>query len=236
MKTPADETALCPFPYKAAIFDFDGTIADTDDIWNQIDRDFLAARGIEWTPDIGGTLATLGFQAGAEWIIERYGLDETPGEVMHEWNAAAGGAYAHDVVLRPGAAEVLAELRAAGVPLALATSNNHAVLETMAPRLDVYTLFDTVVCTRDVGATKRDPEVYYEAARRLGTDPADCLVFEDMLEPLLTAKRAGMAVCGIATDNPAQQVEEMLSEADYFIGGWEGLAELLGREKGSERL
>ena len=222
-----DEALLAPFPYPAAIFDFDGTIADTDNIWNKIDQDFLAARGIEWTPDIGATLATLGFAKGAEYVIERYGLSDTPGQILHEWNAAAGEAYARDVVLLPGAERVLRTLRKQGVPLALATSNNHAVLESMKPRLDVYDLFDEVVCTRDLHTTKREPDIYLEAARRLGADPAYCIVFEDMLEPLLTAKGAGFPVCGVATDNPSQAFIRVSTEANYVVGDWQLLADLL---------
>lgn len=221
-----DEDKLWPFPFRAAIFDFDGTIAATDDIWTEIDRKFLADRKIEWTPDLGSKLAALGFNASAAYVIERFDLDESVEEVCTQWDELARKAYAEDVVLRPGVEAILEIWHAAGIKLGLATSNTHEVLDALAPRIVLDQLFDEVVCTQDVGTTKHEPDVYLEVARRLKVGPQECLVFEDIPQALRTVRKAKMASCGVTTGHITQDEKLIRQEADFIIDGWERLAEL----------
>ena len=155
--------------FGAAIFDFDGTLAATEGLWEEVDRIFFGQRGIEYDALAHQTLATLGFAAGAEWVRQTYGLDEPTADICDEWNRLGHALYETRVELRPGAREYLAALRRVGVPIALATTNDPYVLSAMAPRVDVAELFDAVVCGKEVAhATKDHPDVYLEAARRLG--------------------------------------------------------------------
>ena len=216
-------TTLWPFSYEAAIFDFDGTLASSAFVWNQVDRTFLARRGHEWTPDLAHHLAALGFSEGALYVIERYGLDDDPQDICDEWNALANDIYAAEVDLRPGARAYLESLRSAGVPIALATTNDHDVLASMAPRVDVYDLFDEVVCGTDVSTTKREPDIYLEAARRLGVVPTGCVVFEDIVDGIRSAGSVGMVTCAVASGDVTQDVEAVRSAADLFLGEWTDL-------------
>ncbi len=216
-------TSLWPFSYEAAIFDFDGTLASSAFVWNEVDRTFLARRGRTWTPDLAQHLATLGFAEGALYVIERYGLDEDPQDICDEWNELANDIYATEVDLRPGALAYLDALRETGIPIALATTNDHDVLASMAPRLDVYDLFDTVVCGTDVTKTKREPDIYLEAARRLGVAPAGCVVFEDIVAGLRSAGGAGMATCAVASGDVTQDVDAVRAAADLFLEDWRDL-------------
>ena len=213
---------LWPPSFSAAIFDFDGTLAETWEIWRRVDEIFFSSRGLPFDADASQTLATLGFAAGAQWCVERYRLRDEVSDIVDEWNRLGAALYETAVELRPGAEAYLRALRAAGVRLALATTNDPHVLGSMR-RVDVYGLFDEVVCGREVARGKDHPDIYLEAARRLGADPQGCCVFEDILPGVLSARRAGMRAVAVRCSDPRQPWGELLREADMAIEGWEGL-------------
>lgn len=215
---------LWPFSFGAAIFDFDGTIARSGHVWSQVDHVFLESRGIEWTPDLSAELASRGFSKGAEYVIERYGLDETPETICREWDAMGSELYPRLVELRPGAEKYVRSLRAAGVPCALATTNDSRVLGSLAPRIDVEGLFDTVVYGTDVTRDKNHPDIYLEAARRLGVSASSCVAFEDIAPALRSARAAGMATCAVCSGDETQDVSAVSAAADMLLCDWRDLA------------
>lgn len=218
------EPSLWPPSFKAAIFDFDGTLAETWQIWQHVDEVFFAARGLEYSIEANRMLGVLGFGPGARWVIDEYGLDEKPEDICNEWQRMGREAYAREVELRPGAREYLVDLRGAGVKLALATTNDPQVMASMAPRVDVNSLFDAVVCGCEVARAKDHPDIYLEAARRLDVAPADCIVFEDIPTGIRSANSAGFATCGLRSTEPGQPVERIRELADLWLEGWGGLA------------
>lgn len=210
---------------RAAIFDFDGTLAASGGVWGRVERTFLERRGIPYDAGFGERLAAMGFEDRALHTIGHYGLDDTVQQVCDEWNALGREFYAAEVQLRPGAATYVRALRAACVPVALATTNDPDVLAAMEPRTHVLELFDARVHGRDVARhTKDHPDIYLEAARRLGVAPHDCLVFEDILPAVGTAHSVGMRVVGVRTNSPRQPWDDIRREADLAIEGWERLA------------
>lgn len=219
--------SLWPPSFDYAIFDFDGTLAATEALWEKVDRIFFGQRCIEYTPDVHQTLATLGFAAGAQWCIDTYGLRESAGDICDEWNRMGAALYASEARLRPGAEAYLTRLRSAGVPLALATTNDPQVLASMSPKVNVRELFDAVVCGHEVARPKDHPNIYLEAARRLGVDARDPavaargVVFEDILPGARSAKKAGFAVCAVGVEGASQPRRELAAAADLFIDGWE---------------
>lgn len=213
---------LWPPSFSAAIFDFDGTLAQTWHLWRRVDEIFFATRGLPFDEDASATLATLGFAAGAQWCVERYRLRDEVADIVEEWNRLGAALYETEVRLRPGAEGYLRALRAAGVPLALATTNDPHVLGAMR-HVDVYGLFDEVVCGREVARGKDHPDIYLEAARRLGAAPRDCVVFEDILPGVLSAHHAGMGAVAVRCADPRQPWRELVREADLAVEGWEGL-------------
>ena len=214
--------SLWPPSFSAAIFDFDGTLAETWGLWRQVDEIFFATRGLPFDEDASATLATLGFAAGAQWCVERYRLRDEVSDIVDEWNRLGAALYETRVRLRPGAETYLRALRGAGVPLALATTNDPHVLGAMR-HVDVHGLFDAVVCGREVARGKDHPDIYLEAARRLGAAPDGCCVFEDILPGTLSARRAGMAAVAVRSTDPRQPWDELVVAADLAIEGWEDL-------------
>ena len=214
--------SLWPPSFDAAIFDFDGTLAETWHLWVDVDRIFFSSRGLEFDETASETLATLGFEAGARWCIERYRLRENAADIVDEWNRLGSALYETRVELREGAERYLRALRARGVRLALATTNDQHVLRSMR-HVDVYSLFDEVVYERDVKKGKDHPDIYLEAARRINASPEGCVVFEDILAGVRSAKAAGMQAVAVRCEDPRQPVRDLRREADLTIGGWSAL-------------
>ena len=210
---------------RAAIFDFDGTLAESGGVWRRVDEIFFERRGLAFADDFASKLSVLGFEDGARYAIEAYRLPDTVQEICDEWNRLGSKLYETEVCLRPGAEAYIRALRAAGVPVALATTNDPAVLAAMEPRVPISELLPVRVHGCQVEHhTKNHPDIYLEAARRLGVEPGECLVFEDILPAVLTAKAAGMRVVGVRTGSSRQKWEEIRAAADLTIDSWEALA------------
>lgn len=218
------EVSLWPPSFDAAIFDFDGTIAETAHLWQLVDEAFLGSRGIPLTDDYARALAALGFERGAIYTIERYGLDDRPEDVVEEWSRLSQALYKTKVTLKPGARHYILSLRRRGIPCALATSNEAHILDTME-HVSVDDLFDVRVHGNEVNAPKSEPDIYLEAARRLGAAPERCIVFEDLAAGIRSARSAGFMTCAVDTEDPSHSWEEVSSLADIGLLSWEGLAE-----------
>lgn len=210
-------------PFAAAIFDFDGTIAESSHVWRLVDETFLSRRGIAYEPGFSAQLAARGFKEGARWVIGTYGLPDTVKQVCDEWNDLGSALYREQVCLRPGVEAYIRALRAAGVACALATNNDAAVLDALKPRVDVDALFDLRVHGAEVGRDKRWPDIYVETVRRMGQDPARTVVFEDIPTGLRSASSAGFTAVGVRSDDPTQDLDAVRAEAALVIDGWEGL-------------
>lgn len=214
--------SLWPPTFSAAIFDFDGTLAETHALWRRIDEIFFAERGLPFDEDASTNLAALGFAAGARWCIERYRLRERPEDIVDEWTRLGSALYEQEVALRPGAEAYVRALRGRGVPVALATTNTRDVVGSLR-NVDVEGLFDVLVCGNEVARGKDHPDIYLEAARRLGAAADGCVVLEDILAGVRSAQRAGMRAVAVRCDDPQQPWGALLREADTAITSWTAL-------------
>lgn len=216
---PASPERLWPLPEKAAIFDFDGTVSDTASLWEEVDRAFLAKRAIPYTVDFPRKLSALGFAEGARYTVERYHLDEDPDDIVDEWMRMSRALYVSKATLRPSVTEYLEALREAGIPYALATTNTPDLLESMH-RIDIVKWFPVRVYGQDVTRSKAFPDIYEEAARRMGVAAPDCIVFEDLAQALISANRAGCTTCAVNSGDALQNVAEVRRIADIYLVDW----------------
>ena len=190
-------------------------------MWAQVDRDFFAARGLAYSPEYAETLALLGFEDGARYTVEAYGLAESPQEICDEWNRMGREHYTHDVQMFPDALEYVRALKQQGILTAIATTNDPQVVSSMEPRVPMAGLFDTRVHGCEVAHhTKEHPDIFLEAARRLGVEPHECVVFEDHLTAIRTAQAAGMACAGHVNGQATQPTDEIQAQAGVIITSW----------------
>lgn len=210
---------------KGAIFDLDGTLLDSMDVWNDVDRIFFAKRGMEVPEDFIAAITPLGFEAAAAYTVKRFGFPEKEADIIAEWYELARKAYAEDVVLKPFAKEYLELLKKRGVCLAAATASDASLFEPCLLRNGILDYFDTIVTVRDVKRGKGFPDIYELAAQRMALPVQDCTVYEDILKGVEGAKAGGFLAVAIEEPHSGYEKELIWKMADIYITSWKELLE-----------
>lgn len=179
------------------VFDLDGTITDTNGVWTEVDREFLARRGLPHTREYRRTVERSIFPVAAQFTREYYGLTESARDIMDEWQSLARRHYRELAPLKPGAEAFLRQCRGDGQPMALFTACRPALCEAVLERFGLRPLFGRVVFAEEIGLEKRDPQCFVELSRRIGAAPADCVLFDDSPDNCATAAQAGMDTVGV---------------------------------------
>ena len=202
---------------KGAIFDLDGTILDSCHVWKKVDADFLGKRGRNVPPDYAEAIIKMTFREAAEYTIERFELNENPEDVMAEWNQMALYQYSYEVPLRKGTKEVLAWFAEKKIPVGVATSNTSMLFEPCLKRNGVYEMFHSFTEVGEVSRGKEFPDIYIKEAEKLGCDPENCLVFEDIIPALKSAESGGFVTIGVVEPTWKYTEEELISCCYYKI-------------------
>ena len=212
--------------YKAAIFDLDGTLADSMPVWDNICRDWLLSKGISAERNLEQDMEKMTVTQSAEYVIGKYGIVLEPPRIQAEWQEMALGQYERTIPLKDGAAELVRALDAAGLRLAIATSGFPAACEAVLGRHRIRGYFSAVVYTDEAGRNKSFPDVYLACARRLDTAPESCVVFEDLPGAASGVRAAGMDLAAVYDDHFAGQWEQFKQAADYAIHSFRELLPL----------
>ena len=186
----------------AVLFDMDGTLIDTEKLWDVALRDLAEQLGGVLTPEARARI--IGTSAAETMEIFRVALNR-PDLDADEGNAFLTARmielYAAGAPWRPGAPELIDTVRAAGLRTALVTNTNRELVDVVLGSLGLER-FDVVICGDEVANPKPHPEPYRTAAARLGADPAACVAIEDSPTGLASARGAGCAVIAIPNDLP----------------------------------
>ncbi|WP_027006586.1 HAD family hydrolase [Conexibacter woesei] len=185
---------------EAVVLDMDGVIVDTEEVWDRERRAYVAAHGGAWKD--GATEAMQGMSS-AEWsryLRDELGVDGDVETISKEVAAGVVAEVHRTLPLLPGAVAAVRAL-ADHYALALASSANREVIDAVLDAADIARHFAATVSSEEVARGKPAPDVYLEAARRIGADPNDCAAVEDSSNGLRAAGAAGMVV--IATPNHA---------------------------------
>lgn len=202
--------------FSAAIFDLDGTLIDSNSVWEKIDRIILQKRGIRCTDEFVRRLTAMTYEDAAE-EMHKLGVRETTEELIRECNSLAVQEYRHNIFLKEGVRDYLDYLRVRGVKLAVATASPKTLYEPVLRNNHVYSFFDVFCTTDEAGRSKDFPDVYLRAASKLGVNPADCAVFEDVLKGIVSAKNAGMKAVGVYDKYSEEDIITIRTAADKFI-------------------
>ena len=217
-------TKLKNMDFKAAIFDLDGTLFDSMWFWNGIDERFLASRGIDDVPeDYLLAIAHLGAKETAVYTKERFGLSESPEEMMQEWYDEALAFYRNDVRFKPGAYEYVKKLHDRGVKLAVATASQHDLFMPALERLGAADFFSAFATVNECGKIKEFPDIYELACRKLGATASETVVFEDIYAAICGAKSGGFYTVAVYDSVSGRDMAKIREKADLFITGFEEL-------------
>jgi HAD superfamily hydrolase (TIGR01509 family) len=180
----------------AVVLDLDGVLVDSEEAWDGARRALVAERGGEWKE--GATEAMLGMSA-PEWsayVRDELGVDLPAEDIDADVVRRLLDGYREELPLLPGAVEAVRAL-AGRWTLGLASSSNAPVIATVLERAGLDDAIAAWVSSEQVARGKPAPDVYLEAARRLGVDPERCVAVEDSSNGLRAAAAAGMAVVAV---------------------------------------
>ena len=181
-------------PIACVIFDLDGVLVDSEIWWDEVRQAFAAQHDRTWTAADREAVMGANSAAWARIMRERLDLDMPEAEIEHVIVDAVVERYRADgPPLIDGAVEAVRRI-AGTYPVAVASSAHRAVIDAALEATDLAGTFEVVVSSDEVAHGKPAPDVYLEAARRLGCDPSGCLVAEDSLNGVRAAKAAGMTV------------------------------------------
>ena len=207
--------SLVPRLIRAVIFDLDGLLVDSASAWDRGRKELVAEHGLEW-PD-GATEAMLGMSA-PEWsayVNEQLGVPLEPPVISERVVAHMLATYERHLPLLPGAEDAVARM-AERWPLGLASSSNKEVIDRVMLTSGWGEVFHTWVSSEEVARGKPAPDVFLEAARRLGVDPAGAAGIEDSHNGILAARAAGLRVIAVP-NREFPPGEDALAAADVVL-------------------
>ena len=201
---------------KAVIFDLDGTLVDSMWMWGDIDIEYLNRFGLSCPEDLQKAIEGMSFTETAVYFKERFALADSVEEIKAAWVAMSLEKYKNRGSIKPEQRS-FRKRSPRGFHPGIATSNGREMVEAVLKSLDMEKYFHTVVTACEVAFGKPAPDIYLEAAKRLGAEPSKCLVFEDVPAGILAGKSAGMTVIAVEDEYSRTMRAEKEALADGFI-------------------
>ncbi|MGC5017066.1 HAD family hydrolase [Micromonospora sp. DT47] len=180
----------------AVVFDLDGVIVDSEPVWEEVRRAYVAAHGGTWQPDTQHRLMGMSTGEWADHLSGELGVDRSPGQVATEVVEEMTRRYVEHVPLIDDADRVVRRL-AARWPLGLASSSPTRLIAAALAATDLTDAFGVTLSTEETARGKPAPDVYLAVAERLGVDPARCVAVEDSSNGVRSAAAAGMRVVAV---------------------------------------
>ncbi len=213
------------------IWDADGTLLDSMEIWEHAADRYLETLGVTPEPDLGDRLFPMSLEQGAGYLIEQYQLSVQVSDVLEGVHCQIERFYREEVTLKPGARELLEILHQKGYPMVLATSGDPKCIRMACERLQIQKYFTELLFCSEMKVGKDQPDIYLEAARRMHCNPNEVLVMEDVLHAIETAKKAGFYT--VAVYEKANREQEKVRETAHIclqsLERYEALLEMLAR-------
>ena len=206
---------------EAVVFDLDGVIVDSEHVWDAAREALARERGGRWHEKAQQDMMGMSSVEWSRYMHDVIGLKDPPEEISAEVVRRLEATYREELPLIDEAPEAIARL-AERWSLAVASSSNRPIIDLVLELGGLDRFFRATVSSEEVARGKPSPDVYLEAARRLGVDPTKTAAIEDSRNGILSAKAAGMRVIAI----PNQRFppgEEALAEADVVL---ESISEL----------
>jgi HAD superfamily hydrolase (TIGR01509 family) len=200
---------------EAVVFDLDGVLLDSEQIWDEVREQLARERDGRWHDGAQRAMMGMSSTEWSQYMHDEIGLPEPPEEISAEVVRRLEARYRQHLPLLDGAVEAVDRL-AARWPLGIASSSNREVIDLVLDLSGLAPLFKVTVSSEEVARGKPAPDVYLEAARRLGVPPERSAAIEDSENGIRAAKAAGMRV--IAIPNPHFPPDpEALEQADVTL-------------------
>ena len=216
---------------EAVVFDLDGVIVDSEHLWDEVREELARKRGGRWHDRAQTDMMGMSAPEWSRYMHDVIGLSESPEEIDRLVVEGMLARYAEQLPLIDGAVDAVLRL-AESYRLALASSSNRSVIDAVLDAAGLTSSFEATVSSEEVARGKPAPDVFLEAARRLGVAPDSCAAVEDSGNGIRSAHAAGMRVVGIP-NRRYPPPRDALALADVVLESIDELeGDLAGHEQG----
>jgi len=181
---------------EAVVFDLDGVLLDTEELWDEARQEIAEERGGRWRPDAQRAMMGMSSPEWSRYMHDVIGVPEPPEQISDEVVERLAELYRRQLPLIDGAVEAVRRIGARW-PLAIASSSNRPLIDLFLELTGTEQLFRATVSSEEVANGKPAPDVYLEAAARLGVGPGRCAAIEDSENGIRSASAAGLFVVAI---------------------------------------
>lgn len=214
---------------KVFIFDMDGTFIDSMDFWNNLMIEYLESIGIEPDPDLPAELVSFTLKEGISYTKEKYNIKDSEEEIHKDMLGLMAYNYENTFDIEPSAIEIFKHLKEQGHKVVVATATQRSLTDIVLKRFDLEKWLDLVVVSDEVSLHKGDPQYFKDIANYFGVNPKNCIVVEDALYAIESAREVGMNTVAITYQAQRSHLDEIKRKAtiygknltevrDYFIG------------------
>jgi HAD superfamily hydrolase (TIGR01509 family) len=199
----------------AVVFDLDGVLIQSEEVWDEVREAFVRERGGRYDAEVQRAMMGMSSTEWSRYLHEAAGVADRPEEINAEVVRRMLASYEAHLPLIDGAVDAVRRL-ANEFTLAVASSSNRPLIDAVLDVAAIADAFAATVSSEEVARGKPAPDVYLEAARRLGVEPTQCTAVEDSHGGIRSAKAAGMRV--IAIPNPTYPPDDAaLALADVVL-------------------
>ena len=204
------------------IFDLDGTLIDSNGVWVEVDKIFLARRNAPYTKEYYDGVAHTILTNCAIFTKEYLNLSESCEEIIAEWMELTEGQY-NDVPLKTGVQAYLDRCREAGHRMVIFTACVPEHCKAAIEHHGLAPYFERIIYAQEMGVDKKSPVIFRKVAEMLQVAPKDCVLFDDSLSACKAAKAAGMTVVGVHDPFFKDSEPDMRELCDQYIMGFDQL-------------
>ena len=202
---------------KGVIFDVDGVLLDSLEIWTDLGARYLVSIGKVPEEGLADALFSMSMEQGAEYLKENYDIDRSAEDIVTGLRNLLRDFYYYEVQAKPGADQLLRAISDAGISITAATSSPREHIERALERNGLLGYISRMFTNSEVGKSKHFPDIYNAAAADMHTAPEETMVFEDSLYALKTAAAAGYHTIGVADCKGEPDQDGLRETADIYI-------------------
>ena len=211
------------YDIKGAVFDVDGTILDSMQVWTIATGRFYAENNLVLSKKEQLLFQSMTLEESLPYIIRTYNLKMTVEDVEKTLKGFIRNAYENEIQAKPGCIQFIKKLYENDVKIAIATSGYPEFCKSAFKRLGISEYISAYALSSEVGVNKSNPDVYLLAASRIGVSPDKCMVFEDIPSGIKGAKKGGFHTCAVYDNSNTHETDELKKEADIYISSWNEL-------------
>ena len=201
---------------EAVVFDMDGVLLQSEEVWDAVREEYVRERGGRYDAEVQRAMMGMSSTEWSNYLHDVAGVPDEPEEINAEVVRRMLDAYKEHLPLIPGAVDAVRRV-AGEFPLGLASSSNRELIDTALEQAGLAPYFAATVSSEEVAHGKPAPDVYLEAARRLGIAAKRCVAIEDSHGGIRSAKAAGMRVLAIPNSSYPPD-DAALAQADVVLG------------------